>query len=328
MSSTMLSDCIEKEIEFRVNTEMINRKAEIGQHLLDREKHLLTLQQNISIDEKKIEVQLELLRVERLRLNEKTEEQEKHYKHFTDILNKRQGSINAAVRDSGEDRFVSINVGGKVFHTIQRTLSNISPFFAQLFSDKWRDDGRKTMRDCNGYIFIDRSPMFFDNILNWSRNGGDPYELRDFIKKQTICTFELKTFMKTLDYFGIEYANNNQAPELKVGDHIQIYWRGDKKTYNCCVIKIVVDAVLGENQVVVRYEDGDVWAYRLSYLFKMTGPHNIYAVNLMKNEVVFVKNNEYGKIKKGNGTQWWHYGIEHGSTKVHQTNNNLKTSNY
>ena len=32
------------------------------------------------------------------------------------------------------------------------------------------------------YIFIDRSPLYFQYILDWSRNGADPQELIDIVQ--------------------------------------------------------------------------------------------------------------------------------------------------
>jgi len=115
-----------------------------------------------------------LLRLERAQkeLSKEQKVQEREYEKCTKQLDMRVAAIENATRDCSEDKMVSLNVGSKVFLTLKSTVSNISPFFACLFSDDWRDTKRKTIRDKDGNIFIDRSPQYFEYLLDWSRNEG------------------------------------------------------------------------------------------------------------------------------------------------------------
>ena len=268
----------------------------------------------------RIKKQLNTLDKKQEKCREEQLEQEENYKECMRTLDKRQEAMNNAVLDCSEDRLVCLNVGGKLFYTIQRTMSNISPFFAQLFSDKWRDEKRKTLRDKDGNIFIDRSPVFFNIILDWSRNGSNPEDLKEFIKtlkkqrQDRSCKFGIKTFIKTLDYYGIEYNDNvNELgiPELKVGCKLNIYWRGDKTTYVATVVETytthkfknipgVPQHKSRDKCVVVQYNDGDIWMYDIKDLYHSTGPYS----------------NTKQKETMDEQCCWWHYGEDKGSRKV------------
>ena len=155
---------------------------------------------------------------------------EKQFEECSIELQKRADAIENAVKDCSDDKMVSLNVGGAVFCTLKSTVSTISPFFANLFSDKWRDEKRKTIMDKDGNIFIDRSPNYFDELLNWSRNGADLEELDWLITNieyrpgsnwQAIQRKKMQTFKKTLDYFGIDY-NFESITETKLDTHLRI----------------------------------------------------------------------------------------------------------
>ena len=171
-------------------------------------------------ENKKIEciIRRQLIQLDRER-KEFTKEQEDQKEQYEDCnrrLDIRVSAIENAIRDCSEDKMVSLNIGGQVFLTLKSTVSNISPFFANLFSDDWGDAGHKTIRDKDGNIFIDRSPLYFQYILDWSRNGADPQELIDIVQAisgpnwadQTGLSSEtksLKTFIKTLEYYGVDH---------------------------------------------------------------------------------------------------------------------------
>ena len=194
--------------------------------------------ENIKI-EQIIHQQLIKLDKEREEFTKEQEDQKEQYEDCNRRLDMRVSAIENAIRDCSEDKMVSLNIGGQVFLTLKSTVSNISPFFANLFSDDWGDAGRKTIRDRDGNIFIDRSPLYFQYILDWSRNGADPQELIDIVQAIPGPTWadqtglssklSLKTFMKTLEYYGIDHEFCNFDPELVVGNKLDIYWRGDKR---------------------------------------------------------------------------------------------------
>jgi len=243
---------------------------------------------------------------EREEFAKEKEYQEREYEKCNLRLNTRATAIEAAVRDCSEDKMVSLNIGGEVFLTLKSTISNISPFFANLFSDNWKDAQCKTIRDKDGNIFIDRSPLYFQYILDWSRNGADPQELIDIIQALSCPTWtdqtglnsklSMKTFMKTLEYYGIDNALHNMDPEIFVGNRLDIYWRGDKRTYKGTVKELYFDEDLQELFIIINYEDSTTWKYKVTKLAKTTGP---YSRKEMHNAVA-------------NKTKWWHYGEDKG----------------
>ncbi len=60
--------------------------------------------------------------------------------------------------------YIKINVGGKVFGTFKSTLLK-SEYFKSLFNFNENPD-----TDNDGNIFIDRSPVYFEHILNYLRD--------------------------------------------------------------------------------------------------------------------------------------------------------------
>jgi len=176
-----------------------------------------------------------------------------------------------------------------------------------LFSDKWKDAGRKTIRDKDGNIFIDRSPLYFQYILDWSRNGADPQELIDIIQAITSPTrtdqtglsskLSKKTFMKTLEYYGIDTVMHNIDPEIFVGNKLDIYWRGDKCTYKGIVKELYFDENMQDLLIIIDYEDSTSWKYKVTQLAKTTGPYS-------RNSKKYAVNSK--------NTKWWHYGEDKG----------------
>ena len=199
-----ISNFIEEEIANRVNAELEKRKEELNAHHLLHQKEITKLHEsNIKI-EKEIDDKLLCLDKKSLEIQNETKEQQQHWLESNNKLEARATAIANSVRDCSEDKRVSLNIGGTVFETLQSTISRISPFFACLFSDVWRDTGNKTIRDEAGNIFIDRSPMHFDHLLNWSRNGCDPEELRQIFKVAASDSSSCQNYLKTFEYYGIE----------------------------------------------------------------------------------------------------------------------------
>ncbi|XP_033220598.1 BTB/POZ domain-containing protein KCTD9 isoform X3 [Belonocnema kinseyi] len=71
--------------------------------------------------------------------------------------------------------WVTLNVGGKYFSTTRSTLINKEPMsmLARMFTDReeceWRLPPSK--RDQSGAFLIDRSPIYFEPLLNYLRHG-------------------------------------------------------------------------------------------------------------------------------------------------------------
>lgn len=76
----------------------------------------------------------------------------------------------AAAGQSSSSKWVSLNVGGKVFTTTRSTLVNKEPnsMLACMFG---QDQQCPSDRDTNGAYLIDRSATYFEPILNYLRHG-------------------------------------------------------------------------------------------------------------------------------------------------------------
>ena len=216
----------------------------------------------------------------------------------------------------------------------------MSPFFANMYSDKWRDAGSSAITDKDGNIFIDRDATYFPMLLNWARDGCDPEAIKTIIKMvrsrsersyvHTVCPkqYICQSFLKTLDYLGIDYLPESPVEEreediLHMGQKIRLYWRGDRRVFEGWVIKKVIKCEggykvrhslikngIGLNKkdvfVDILYADGDIWRYKERSLVKEFGP--------------FSKQKHHTKYK------YWHYGTEFGSKKMVVTLNDSVTN--
>lgn len=230
---------------------------------------------------KTIDLRLKRIDRERKQFEEEKQEQEGYYNECNKSLNIRARAIEVAVRDSSEEKLVYLNVGGHKVTTLKSTISRVGPYFANLFSDIWRKSGNETITDKDGYIFIDRSGKYFDHLLNWSRNGNDPSSLifiKNHIKKHDDKGY--KTFMSSLEYYGID---TEEDFDLKKLQKLPIYWRGDRKIFIGTIINIELNGQI----IQVKYDDGDIWEYKVSSLSKKTGVYK-----------------SHFQI----GFDWWHYG--------------------
>ncbi|CAH0555312.1 unnamed protein product [Brassicogethes aeneus] len=100
--------------------------------------------------------------------------------------------------------WITLNVGGKCFTTSKRTLTNSEPtsMLARMFSED--EDGflfTPSSMDKNGAFLIDRSPTYFEPILNYLRCGQLVYDKH--INPQGI--------LEEARFFGIESI----IPELE-----------------------------------------------------------------------------------------------------------------
>lgn len=67
-----------------------------------------------------------------------------------------------------DSSFIILNVGGTTFATTRTTLTSIHENDQTYFAKILITD---TLKDLNGFIFIDRSPKYFEHILNYLRDG-------------------------------------------------------------------------------------------------------------------------------------------------------------
>jgi len=303
-------DLIEQEVSKRVKA-ALNEKT-IAMDTMFAEKKALTVSHEMAslkkINEMKdINVKAKSHIISELAMVTKKKEEyasyeaecEARFKDYEEEITRRTTAIENAVRDCSNNEMISVNIGGTVFHTLKSTLANISPFFANLYSDRWRDSNQKTIRDKEGNIFIDRSPKYMDILIDWARNGASSTGI-DIILG-TVSATDRDTFCNTLDYFGIEYPRNCvRACDLVAGRRIKIYWRGENKIYRGVVVG--TRKKMGIVHVRIKYEDNDIWEYSAYLLRKSLG--------------LFKDNNDPDDTSLQ--TPWWHYGPTHGSTKVTQ----------
>ena len=330
MASMNIEEIINKEVERRVAEQLELRKEEAIKAAQESLNKIKEISNENTEAQNKIALQLKTLEANRREFETITQEKEQYFHDCSKNLEQRAEAIQRSLVDSSEEKLVTINMGGKVFTTLKTTLCNMSPFFANMFSDKWRDANLTSIKDKDGNIFIDRDPTFFPLLLNWARDGCDGDELKKIISLSNEFINKLfrscpqkskcKSFIKTLDYLGIEYLPEPREEEkiqniLQVGQKVRLYWRGDRRTFEGCVIKKLIKCHGGYNPrhgyikngiglnkkevfVDILYDDGDIWRYKEKRLVKESGP--------------FAKQ----KCSTRHETKFWHYGTEFGSKKI------------
>jgi len=73
-----------------------------------------------------------------------------------------------------DDKWITLNVGGKLFTTTKMTLTAKEPFsmLSRMFAtDSGSCSLSPSCRDRRGAYLIDRSPTYFEPILNFLRHG-------------------------------------------------------------------------------------------------------------------------------------------------------------
>ena len=135
-------------------------------------------------------------------------------------------------------------------------------------------------------------------MLNISRNGADILKINKLIKKvRSLEPDKGENFIRTLDYFGINYSYSPEKGNygLYLNQQISIYWRGDKKYYYGIVEYLNNVQINNKNdiEIVIKYSDGDKWKYLVSRLDKSSSEWSNHS-----------------------STNWVHYGVNLGSTKL------------
>ena len=275
--------------------EHINKRCK---EIIEKEK--LRLNNEFNAKNSRVEELLDEIGDTRKELDEKEEQMIENYKECQAILKAREDAITRACENTSPNKYIKINIGGKIFETLEYTLASISPYFARLLSD----DFAKPINDSEGNIFIDKSPIGFQAIINWARLGKNEIHLQQIFSniKETQNQIVYELFMKTIDYFGINYENL----EISVGREIKIYWRGEGGTvYDATIISSGKDLP----KIQVQYHnDGECWEYDYIKLKHKTGVYK----NLKANS----------RVKKENDGDpiYWHYGKDKGS-KIIETKN-------
>ena len=254
MASLNIEEIINKEVTRRVANELELRREEVSSAAQESLEKIKEISNENKETENRIANQLQELEEERAAQLLLLDRKEKYLNDCSANLENRAEAIQRAVVDSSAEKMVTINMGGTVFNTLKSTLTNMSPFFANMYSDKWRDAGSSAITDKDGNIFIDRDATYFPMLLNWARDGCDPEAIKTIIKMvrsrsersyvHTVCPkqYICQSFLKTLDYLGIDYLPESPVEEreediLHMGQKIKLYWRGDRRVFEGWVIK-------------------------------------------------------------------------------------------
>jgi len=335
MASLNIQEIINKEVATRVANELELRKEEATSDAQESLEQIKELSNENKETENRIALQLQELERDREAQLLLLDRKEKYLSDCSANLENRAEAIQRSVVDSSAEKMVTINMGGIVFTTLKSTLTNMSPFFANMFSDKWRDAGSSAITDKDGNIFIDRDATYFPMLLNWARDGCDPEAIKTIIKMvrtsannnnkyaYSICPkkYICQSFLKTLDYLGIDYLpespdEENKEDILTVGQNVKLYWRGDRRVFEGWVIKRSIKGRGGHNLhtllkgcgvsdttpkstevfIDILYSDGDVWRYNERKLKKEFGP--------------------FARQKTTTHIKYWHYGVDYGARKM------------
>jgi hypothetical protein len=118
-------------------------------------------------------------------------------------------------RESKGGKLISLNIGGKIFKTLQSTLKE-SKFFEDLFSNE-----KDIIFDKDDNIFLDRPSKEFSLILDGLRTGilETPEEVKDFKNLASeIHFYKLDQFfgdaMTKGNFFGTSIIDNSQQKQL------------------------------------------------------------------------------------------------------------------
>ena len=94
---------------------------------------------------------------------------------------------------------------------------------------------------------------------------------------------------------------------INIGNRIDIYWRGDKRTYKGTITRLCFDNDDNDKDlfVIIKYDDGQIWKYKVKCLDKTNGPY--------KHQILL--SNTHTQIKSSQA-KWWHYGEDKGGKKL------------
>jgi hypothetical protein len=264
--------------------------------IIDKEKQRL----NEEFNDKNahVEALLDEIGSTKEELENKEKEMMESYNECQEILKTKEDAIARACESTSPDKYIKINIGGQIFETLKSTITSISPYFARIFSDKFADP----IRDNDGNVFIDKSSIGFQAIIDWVRLGQDDFHFQKILitMQKQHNTMEYELFVKTMDYFGINHDNLT----ISHGQEIKIYWRGDRQMFTAKIISSPKDLPLIRVQYI---GDGECWEYNCIQLKHKLGKYN----NLTANRKT---------IERHGKPIYWHYGTDSGSIKISDMN--------
>ena len=122
------------------------------------------------------------------------------------------------------NEIIKICVGGQDFKTTRATLmSDQNSMLAKMFDNENLGRAAPASKDENGSYFIDRSPKYFESILNFLRTG----------EIEAPNCLDLKFLMLEAEYFGIEGMAEKIRKELQNKQAFDAHMREHCEQLNC-----------------------------------------------------------------------------------------------
>ncbi len=190
----------------KLNKNILKKEKELEEELEEAKfmkeqlykKLLSTDELKVQLDIKAVDITSKLKTIDQI--EKKLEEKEESFKNqINNELKKLEAEkekfnkLKKILESDEDNKFIKINVGGKIFSTTTNTLKDYSPYFQGLLSGNFSEG----IKDDQGNIFIDRSPEQFDKILKLMRN---PLQVSEFK-----ITEELEVDM---DYYLIDFEKS------------------------------------------------------------------------------------------------------------------------
>jgi hypothetical protein len=139
---------------------------------------------------------------------------------------------------------VTLNVGGTKFTTTVSTLtSQKDNFFDGLFSGKF-----PIVKEADGSIFIDRSPTYFGNILDYLRNSSKWSTNLEKFEKQDIEKMLLET-----EFYQLTELTKLLAAELALYNRVIVVINGSENSVGSYYAReLLVELILNNFVEVTR----------------------------------------------------------------------------
>jgi len=141
----------------------------------------------------------------------------------TNEVNPKTSGLPHATNKNKVNEIISICVGGQNFKTTRATLmSDEGSMLAKMFENDLSGRAPAT-KDENGYYFIDRSPKYFESILNFLRTG----------EVDAPSCIDLKFLLKESEYYGIEGMAEKLREEIQKKLAFEHHMRQHCEQMNC-----------------------------------------------------------------------------------------------
>ena len=153
------------------------------------------------------------------------------------------------------NEIIKICVGGQDFKTTRATLmSDQNSMLAKMFDNDNMGRAAPASKDENGSYFIDRSPKYFESILNFLRTG----------EVEASQCLDLRFLMNEAEYYGIEGMAEKIRMELQnqqaFYNHMREHCEQLNSIQQCCqnYLSQIADNTLRQVQVpMFRHHDAN-----------------------------------------------------------------------